>query len=474
MAAIFSPEYFDQLLRGGQPGATGTSPLLEPPQRPSYVAPRPAPAFGGLPEAPAPSRTGVGYKAGRLVGRGFGALTRLAAPLALGSMAVGMGEKAVSPANENAGAIERGLEIASGADITGFGAWLGNKLTGRGPAPGIVPAANTGVAPEGGVPSPMGAASVTSPAAPPVNPLTGLPEITTPQELQADIQGRSTAAGQLLGTVDTMIGRSGGTTAGANERIRNLTANPAALETFNAAQSLTRAGITASRDAKGQLLLTGDPNARPNFYIGPDGKPVGRYEDSAQYAQGVELAARERVQLGALETKGELADQLARVRRAKTVPGKRLEMELYATMETNQVNRETALRLGAVEGRKAGIEAGKLQLDAIRTMAEAGDKGVKATLQRMTIDAIAKGDVETALLLQGKEPRTDSFSLQPTLSDKEFVRLNKQTGAVVRLTPSSQVRFGQGTDGKFYRMSDDGKLTSVAATPQEEAKLKAR
>lgn len=319
----------------------------------------------------------------------------------------------------------------------------------------------------------MGAAMAPA-AVPAVNPLTGLSETATPQDLQADIQGRANAAGQLLGAVDTMIGRSGGTTAGANERVRNLAANPAALETFNAAQGLNRTGIVASRDVKGQLLLTGDPNARPNFYIGADGKPVSRYEDSAQYAQGVELAARERAQLGALETKGELADQLARVRRAKTVPGKRLETELYNVMATNQVSRETAARLGAVEGRKAGIEAGKLQLDALRTAADTGDKAAAAILKRMTIDAIAKGDVETALLLQGKEPRADSFSLQPTLNDKEFVRLNKQTGAVVRLTPSSQVRFGQGTDGKFYRMSDDGKLTSVAATPQEEAKLKAR
>ncbi len=55
------------------------------------------------------------------------------APLALTTMGLGMADKAIegvdtaTPDNR----VERGLNILSGADVTGFGGWLGRKLTGR-------------------------------------------------------------------------------------------------------------------------------------------------------------------------------------------------------------------------------------------------------------------------------------------------------------------------------------------------------
>lgn len=427
MADIFTPEYFDNLLRGGQPGASSRLASSLPAEALSAEgqAARAAAAARAIPTAApvaAAPPAGLAYNAGRLVGRGFGALTRLAAPLALGSMAAGAGEKALNPQNASADVVERGLEIASGADITGFGAWLGSKLTGR-VAPTAAPATGAHATPE--------RSAFTSAAAPAADPLAGP---LSPKDLQADIQSRSEAADQLFGAVDTMIGRSGGTTAGANERIRNLVSNPAALETFNAAQGLNRTGIVASRDAKGQLRLAGDPNAQQNVYVGADGKPTTRWEDTQQFADATALAAKERAQLGALETKGELADQLTRVRGAKTVTGKNLETQLYKIMSENQVNRETALRLGAVEGHKAGVEERKLQLDAIKTMADAGDKNAQTLVRQLTLRAVAKGDTDTALLLQGKEPRADSNVFLPTLNDKEVFVGNKATGAVSRVT----------------------------------------
>lgn len=92
---------------GATPAATVTSPVV-----PSVAA--------------VPKPTGLAYRLGKWGGRIF-------APLGLGAMGIGMADKAaeINASPESKGAIENTLNVLSGADITGFGGWLGRKLTGR-------------------------------------------------------------------------------------------------------------------------------------------------------------------------------------------------------------------------------------------------------------------------------------------------------------------------------------------------------
>ena len=124
-------------------------------------------ARGAVPAAA--SATGPLYGAGKFLGRMAG---RFGPAVGLGAMGFGMADQAAAIQDdpESKPLVERTLQVLSGADVTGFGAWMGRKLTGRPepvaeatPAPGFgvtKPAyisPTYGVAPSGMVPTDMDA-----------------------------------------------------------------------------------------------------------------------------------------------------------------------------------------------------------------------------------------------------------------------------------------------------------------------------
>jgi hypothetical protein len=138
---------------------------------------------GAVAAAPAaPVAQGALYKTGRFLGRAVG---RFGPISALGAMGFGMADQAqaIQEDPNKSDLVERGLQVLSGADITGYGGWLGRKLAGRteplttlpartAPASTLPPAASAPAIDWQGGPGGGEAAPAVAPGLPPLRPWT--------------------------------------------------------------------------------------------------------------------------------------------------------------------------------------------------------------------------------------------------------------------------------------------------------------
>ena len=137
----------------------------------------------------------------------------------------------------------------------------------------------------------------TQPAAPTVQPaptLRGadgrqyLPEaVTDADRLQSDA-----LVNKAFGR-DTKRGGDFSMDAGIN----TLRGDPGAMKQANEAWAMRGAGIQASRDAKGGLVLSNSTAPEKMQYVGRNGAPTARYEDTEQYTNGQTQLATARASL---------------------------------------------------------------------------------------------------------------------------------------------------------------------------------
>ena len=110
-----------------------------------------------------------------------------------------------------------------------------------------------------------------------------LPEAVT----DADRLRSDTLVNKAFGR-DTKSGGKFSMDAGIN----TLRGDPNAMKQANEAWAMRGAGIQASRDAKGGLVLSNSTGPEKMQYVGRNGTPTARYEDTAQYDNGqTQLAA---------------------------------------------------------------------------------------------------------------------------------------------------------------------------------------
>lgn len=210
--------------------------------------------------------TGMMYAGGKMLGKAVGRFGPIAG---LGAMGFGMADKMaeVQADPESRGAVERTLQVLSGADVTGFGGWVGRKLAGL---PDPLP--------------PMSSSAASAPAT-----ATPIGSTATPATMGPDFIPASGNGAE----VDWLNSRDGAWAAphGASPGIgAQLEAGPATT------------AVSSSRDANGNLVLT---NAPPGP-AGPGAEPQGFQAAPGSLASFFGAAMRQR-QAGAQDKAAQAA-----------------------------------------------------------------------------------------------------------------------------------------------------------------------
>jgi len=150
------------------------------------------------------------------------------------------------------------------------------------------------------------------------------------------------------------VPQGGGGIANTNADMNIRGLKGAAMDTANEAWALRGAGIRASRDANGGLVLSNSTGPEKMSYVDEEGKPTTDYKRTRQYAEGVEVAGRMSAladKMTAERTLREDAEALnqpmSKHRRAAMVEMQKAKMQQQTAAasdatarEQNEINRE--------------------------------------------------------------------------------------------------------------------------------------
>lgn len=300
----------------------------------------------------------------------------------------------------------------------------------------------------------------------------------------ADAEAATTRARQLamrtvadpaLRSIDSFV-RPGGVDPGS-ARIRAIRDNPQALAAFNQAQDVNATGVTASRDARGGLVIGGAGN-QVKRYIGADGKPTARWEDTEEFQSATARAAKDKATLANIEAKKELEQAKHDMRVARNPRRLAAATAAYTKLLDAQFEKDKLAATLGLSGEELQRKALHDQLDFMirsQTGAAAARRDTAAAgVNEMALAAAerarARGasEEEVAAIAMGRAPTRDVFTGFPTMDGKIDV-LNRAKGAVTRVTPSEVAKLGF-LNGKYYVLDPAGKPVREA-TPAEQAQL---
>jgi len=268
-----------------------------------------------------------------------------------------------------------------------------------------------------------------------------------------------------------------------NARARGFGVNPEARAAFNELQGLNRTGITMSRDANGQVLLSTDYNAPKRQYVGADGNPTTKWEETADYQQGLARAAADRAALAKIESDRQVNDAIATARTPATAARLNANVNMAQTLISAQAQRDNnaaTTRVASAESqRKAQADQDKNFIDYMTAVANGDAKAAAAAKDRFALALSGQvlatdGPKAAAAALSGRPGPglTVPLANQPTTgADKNMVTFDPATGVAKNVPVRQQGSIAKATDGKFYVLDAQGKATR-AATPEEIARMK--